>query len=58
MGTVFAEMSSCAALTCHTEMKAVFKSKSMKSKYLGIFIMKILCFKVIEENVYLKKYST
>ena len=38
-------------------MKTVFKSKSMKSKYLVIFIRKILYLELIEENAYLKKYS-
>ena len=37
-------------------MKTVFK-QNMKSKYLGIFIKKILILEVIEENVHLKKYS-
>ena len=37
METVFAEMSSCTALTCHTGMKTFFKTKSMKRKYLENF---------------------
>ena len=38
--------------------KQCFYTKTMKSKYLGIFIIKILSFEVVEEKKYLKKYST
>ena len=57
MGTVFAEMSSWTALTCYKVMKSAFKTKNMQSESFVIFIMKILNLRVIEENVYLKKYS-
>ena len=52
MGTVVSEISSWSALSWHTGRK----TKNMKSKYFGIFIMKILI--VIEANAYLKEYST
>ena len=45
MGTVFAEMSSWAALTWYTVMKTGFKTKNMKSESFGIFIIKIVDFK-------------
>ena len=54
MGTVIAEMSSCTALTWHTWLKTAFETKNMKSKYFGMFIMKISKYKVIEENAHLK----
>ena len=52
-------MSSWTALTWYTAMKTAFKANVMKSEYYGIFIVKgfFLIFRVIEENVYLKKYS-
>ena len=49
-GNSLAEMSSWTALTCHTGMKSVFETKSLKGKYLGIFIMNILNLEVIDEN--------
>ena len=61
-GTVFAEMSSWAALTCYTVMETAFKTKTIKRKSVGIFIMKIVfifyILRVIEEYAYLKKFST
>ena len=45
METVFGELSSWTALTWLTVMKTAFKNKNMKSKYFGIFNMKILNFK-------------
>ena len=41
MGTVFAEMSSCKALTRYTVMKTVFKTKNMNSESFEIFIMNL-----------------
>ena len=58
MGIVFAKMSSWTALTGHTGMKIAFETRNMKSQYFGIFIMKNLEIRVIEENGYLKGYST
>ena len=57
MGTVFVEMSSWKALTGFTVMKTAFKTKNMNSEFFGIFIIKFVNLRVIEENVYLKKYS-
>ena len=45
MGTDFAGMSSWTALTWKRGMKTVFKTKSMRSQYLGTVIIKILNFK-------------
>ena len=56
MGIVFKEMSSCrSALTRHIGINTAFYTKIRKSEYFGIFIVKILIFRVIEENAYLKK---
>ena len=40
MGTVFAEMTSWAALTWNLGMKNAFEAINMKSKYFGNFIFK------------------
>ena len=45
MGTVFAEMSSLTDLIWYTVMKRAFKTKNMKSEFVGIFMAKILIFK-------------
>ena len=45
MGTVFAKMSSSAALIWNIGRKNAFEAKNMKSKYFGNSIMKILNFK-------------
>ena len=58
MESVFDEMSSWKAATCHTGMKTVCQTKSLKSKYLGIFNIKILNIRGDWENAYLKKNST
>ena len=44
METVFVEMSSWTALTWNIVTKTAFKTKNVKSKYLGYFIIKILNF--------------
>ena len=46
------------SLAWYTVMKTAFKTKSMKSESLGIFIMKILDFGFITENAYKERYST
>ena len=45
-------------LMWHTGMKIAFETKNMKSKYFGIFIIKILKYTSDVENAHLKKYST
>ena len=57
MGTVYAEMLSWKALTWYIVMKTAFMTKNMESESFGIFIIKFLHLRAIEENVYLKKYS-
>ena len=59
MGIVFSEMSSWTALPCHTGMKTVLKKnedQTYEKQMSWNFITKIL--EVIDENAYLKKYST
>ena len=58
MGIVFAEMSSRTALPWYKLMEKAFWTKNMKNESFGIFIIKILPLRVIEENSYLKKYGT
>ena len=42
-------------LTWHIQIKTAFYTMNMKIKYLGIFIIKIMNFKIDEENAYFKK---
>ena len=42
MGSILAEKSSWTALTRHIGKRTAFCTKNMKSKHIGIFIMKIL----------------
>ena len=58
MGTVFTEMSSWTALICHTVMRKYFREKVWKANIFGSFLWRFYILKVIEENAYLKKYST
>ena len=56
MGTVFADMSSWAALTWYAVMKTAFKTTNMKTESFGIFIMKIFnlksdCITLYEKNI-------
>ena len=45
MGTVFAEMSSWAALAWYTDNEDAIKTTNMKSESFGIFFMKTSVFK-------------
>ena len=59
MRMVFEEMSSWTSLTMYLGMKTTFETKYIESKYVRTFIMRIKDFEsIIEENPYLKKYSS
>ena len=55
---VFEEMSSWTELTWYIGMKTAFQTKYMNINIFGLVLRRFKIFRIIEENAYLKKYST